>query len=62
VAPSVILGDPAEEIVRAASDPQIDLLVVGARGLGRFQRLLPGSVSQRVLQHAAGPVLVVKHR
>jgi nucleotide-binding universal stress UspA family protein len=62
VATSVVFGHPAEEIVRAGSAPDVDLLVMGARGLGRFQRLLLGSTSHRVLQHAPGAVLAVKHR
>jgi nucleotide-binding universal stress UspA family protein len=55
----VVAGYPAEEIVRAAAR-SCDLVVLGARGLGRFQRLVLGSVSERVLRHAACPVLVVK--
>lgn len=51
-------GSPAEQLVRAGRGG--DLVVVGARGLGRFQRLLLGSVSEQVLRHAACPVLVVK--
>lgn len=57
---TVVVGHPAEEIVRAAAEPGVDLVVVGARGLGRFKRLILGSVSERVLHHAACPVLVVK--
>jgi nucleotide-binding universal stress UspA family protein len=57
---SVVVGHAADEIVRAAGAPDIDLVVVGARGLGRFKRLLLGSVSERVLHHATCPVLVVK--
>lgn len=56
---TVVAGYAAEQIVRAAARG-CDLVVLGARGLGRFQRVLLGSVSERVLRHAACPVLVVK--
>ena len=54
----VVVGHPADEIVRAAEGA--DLVVVGARGLGVFKRLLLGSVSEAVLRHADRPVLVVR--
>jgi nucleotide-binding universal stress UspA family protein len=55
-------GDPAREIVRIAEDRDVDLVVVGARGLGTLERLLLGSVSEAVLHHAARPVLIVRDR
>jgi nucleotide-binding universal stress UspA family protein len=55
-------GDPAREIVRIAEDRDVDLVVVGARGLGTLERLLLGSVSETVLHHAARPVLIVRER
>jgi nucleotide-binding universal stress UspA family protein len=54
----VVVGRAGEEIVNAANDA--DLVVIGARGLGAFGRLLLGSVSEYVLHHAACPVLIVR--
>ncbi len=43
-----------------ASSKKVDLIVVGTRGLGTFKRLLIGSVSSAVVNHAACAVLVVR--
>ena len=56
----VELGSPAETIVETAEDEGYDLVVMGSRGLGRFEGFLMGSVSQYVLQHVHCPVLVVR--
>lgn len=53
------LGDPAHEIVAAAKAAGADLVVVGRRGLSGLTELVLGSVSQKVLHHAATDVLVV---
>jgi len=58
----VVVGDPRAEIVRIADEWRADLIVLGARGLGRIKRLLLGSVSLAVARHASCPVLVVKGR
>lgn len=58
----VMVGRAADTIVDEAADCAADLIVVGARGLGHVTRLLLGSVSERVLRHAACPVLIVKRR
>jgi nucleotide-binding universal stress UspA family protein len=53
-------GDPAHEIVRAATDWKADLIVLGTRGLTGLERLLLGSVARKVLQHAPCSVLVAR--
>ncbi len=57
---SIAEGNAAAEIVRVAREEKADLIVVGARGLGGLQRLLLGSVSEKVLAAAPCPVLIVK--
>jgi nucleotide-binding universal stress UspA family protein len=50
-------GDPVSELVTASRDS--GLLVVGSRGYGPLGAVLLGSVSTRVVEHAACPVMVV---
>jgi nucleotide-binding universal stress UspA family protein len=54
------LGNPAEKIMKVASQQQADLIVMGAKGLTDIDRFLLGSVSTRVVQHADCSVLVVR--
>jgi nucleotide-binding universal stress UspA family protein len=53
-------GDPAQEIIKYSSDLGADLIVMGNRGLGTFNKLLLGSVSQQVITHSKCSVLIVK--
>lgn len=50
----------AEAILEEAETHHCDLIVMGTRGLGRLAGLLLGSVSQKVVQHAKCPVLLVR--
>jgi universal stress protein A len=54
------LGNPYEEIVNAAKEAGVDLIVIGSHGYAGLGRLLLGSTADRVLQYAPCPVLVVK--
>lgn len=54
------LGKPADEILNVAKREKADLIVTGAKGLGAIGRILLGSVSTRVVQHAHCGVLVVR--
>lgn len=52
-----ISGSVVEELVKAGADA--DMLVVGSRGAGGFSRLVLGSVSSLVIQHATCPVVII---
>ena len=41
-------GDPAEAIVEVVTSEEADTIVMGRRGMGRFEALISGSVSARV--------------
>ena len=49
-----------EAIVKTARDEAVDMIVVGSHGRTGLRRLLMGSVTEKVIGHAACPVLVVK--
>jgi nucleotide-binding universal stress UspA family protein len=53
-------GIPLAELLRAVADTGADLLVIGARGVGGFERLLLGSVAEGVLARSPVSVLLVR--
>jgi|WetSurMetagenome_2_1015567.scaffolds.fasta_scaffold168454_2 nucleotide-binding universal stress UspA family protein len=55
----VEVGAVAEVILDEAADLQVDLVVMGKRGMGELKGLLLGSVSDRVAHHLAVPVMLV---
>lgn len=58
--PVLRVGNPFEEIVSAAKEMRVDLIVIGSHGSGGLGRFLLGSTAERVVQYASCPVLVVK--
>ena len=54
---TAVHGLPVDELVKASESA--DMIVLGRRGMGGFVRLLMGSVSSQVAQHAKCPVLIV---
>ena len=53
-------GDPPSEIVRYAADAGVDVIVLGTHGRTGVERLLMGSVAEKVMREAPCSVLVVK--
>jgi nucleotide-binding universal stress UspA family protein len=56
----LVVGHPAEQIVRHAEEWQADLIVVGHRGRSFLERWLVGSVAKYVVDHAHCAVLVAR--
>ena len=54
------VGDPAASILKAADSRNVDLIVMGSRGLSDLKGLLMGSVSHKVSQLSACACLTVK--
>jgi nucleotide-binding universal stress UspA family protein len=57
---AIKVGKPAEEILKIADESKADLIVTGAKGMGAIRRMLLGSVSTRIVQHASCSVLVAR--
>jgi nucleotide-binding universal stress UspA family protein len=58
----ILEGDAVDEILRAARYGEVDLIVIGSRGLGPVAGAVLGSVSRALVQYSPIPVLVVKER
>ncbi len=56
---SLEFGSPRDLICKLAGN-DVDILVIGSRGLGSVERLMLGSVSDYIIHHAPCPVLVVR--
>lgn len=54
-------GDPPAEIVRFASEAEVDLVVMATHGYSGLTHALLGSVAERVVRKAPCPVLTVRH-
>jgi len=54
------VGDPADEILKAAKQFEAELIVLGARSVGSVERLVLGSVSTKVMHDSDCDVLIVK--
>jgi nucleotide-binding universal stress UspA family protein len=56
----IIEGPAAEAVLSIAGVREVDLIVMGTRGLGRLASIVIGSQSQKVTAHAHCPVLLVR--
>jgi nucleotide-binding universal stress UspA family protein len=57
---AIVVGHPVEQIVHRAETDSFNLIIVGHRGVSRFERMIIGSTSEKVLRYAHCPVMVVR--
>ena len=56
----ILVGDPAETMLRHAKTSRCDMIWVGSRGASDLGKALLGSVAGKIVHSATIPVLVVK--
>ena len=57
---SVVQGHAFNEIIRAAEKISADIIIMATHGRTGFDQILIGSVAEKVVRHAACPVLTIK--
>lgn len=55
----VVLGDAAEEILNYVKSEEIDLIIIGTHGRKGIERILFGSVAERVIKMSPVPVMSI---
>ena len=53
------LGDPASVIITFCEEEGADLLVIGRRGAGLVERMMIGSVADRLAHYSPCPLMIV---
>lgn len=56
----VLIGYAAEEIINRAEEEKADLIVMGTHGRKGIDRILFGSVAEKVVKNAKQPVLTIR--
>lgn len=56
---SIVKGDAAEEIVNYAKDHDIDMIAISTHGRKGLEKILLGSVTERVIKTSSVPVLSI---
>jgi nucleotide-binding universal stress UspA family protein len=57
---NVVIGEPADSIMKFARKKKVDLIVMSSHGKGGLKRAILGSVADEVVRKSGKPVLVVR--
>ncbi len=58
--PKIVVGEPAEEILRVAREGNYDLIVLGSHGHSALAGFLLGTIHTKILHHTRRPVLIAR--
>jgi nucleotide-binding universal stress UspA family protein len=56
---SIVEGHPASEIMQVAEEEKMDLIVMGSIGKTGLEKILLGSVAEKVVRNSKTPVLLI---
>ncbi len=56
---TVLMGDPADEIIKYIKDAHIDLVIMGTHGRRGVKKTFLGSVAAEVITRSPAPVVVI---
>ncbi len=56
----IVVGHPADQIIKYATEKNSDMIIVGQRGKSKISHWLLGSVSKRISTYAPCTVTIVK--
>ncbi len=62
IVPIVRFGKPFLEIIQIAKEKKVDLLAIGTHGRAGVDRVILGSVAERIVRKAGCPVMVIRGR
>jgi nucleotide-binding universal stress UspA family protein len=55
----VLVGDVAEEIIRHAEESRMDLIIMGTHGYKGLEKVMFGSVAEKVVRSSPCPVMTI---
>ena len=56
----LLQGNPASVILDYSKEEKFDLVIMGSRGMGKFKRLILGSVSSKIVHHSPCAILLIR--
>ncbi|MBW1708342.1 MAG: universal stress protein [Deltaproteobacteria bacterium] len=56
----ILIGDPATEIVTFIEENEIDLVIMGTHGRQGLNRIVFGSMAEKIARNSPVPILIIK--